>query len=140
MALTLTVGVNSWVTLAEANEYFEGRYRASSAWASLSDATKKQLLISAYNWIQQQASFSISASETSEIVKQAQYETAWYLYEFGEEDEKRRALSGQGVTEFELNNWREKLSEYEFPKFIEDMLDDFYDGKGVNIVEFEREY
>lgn len=140
MALTLTVGVNSWVTLAEANEYFEGKYQASTAWAALTDSVKNQLLVSAYRWIQQQTLFSISASSTAEIIKQAQCEAAWYLYSYGDEDEKRRALSGQGVTEFELDNWREKLSMYAFPGFLSDMLDDYYIGKGARSITFERDY
>jgi len=140
MVLTLTVGLNSWVTLAEANEYFEGSYQASAAWAALTDTVKKQLLISAYRWIQQQVLFSISASSTAEIVKQAQCEAAYYLLTYGDEDEKRRALSGQGVTEFELDNWREKLSKYNFPEFLSDMLDAYYTGKGARLIEFERDY
>lgn len=138
--LVLSVGTNSWVTLAEADLYFEGKYQASAAWSALTDSVKKQLLVSAYRWIQQQVLFTISASSTAEIVKQSQCEAAWYLYSFGEEDEKRRALSGQGVTEFELDNWREKISGYDFPGFLKDMLDDYYDGRGARLVTFEREY
>ena len=138
--LVLSVGTNSWVTLAEADLYFEGKYQASTAWAALTDSVKNQLLVSAYRWIQQQALFSISASSTAQIVKDAQCEAAWYLYSYGDEDENRRALSGQGVTEFELNEWREKLSKYEFPGFLSDMLDDYYTGKGARLVTFEREY
>ena len=138
--LVLSVGTNSWVTLAEADLYFEGKYQASTAWAALTDSVKNQLLVSAYRWIQQQALFSISASSTAQIVKDAQCEAAWYLYSYGDEDEKRRALISQGVTEFELNEWREELSKYEFPGFLSDMLDDYYTGKGARLVTFEREY
>ena len=140
MALSIIPGTNSWVTLAEADAYFEAKYNASDIWAAFTDTVKKQLLISAYNWINQQSIFSISPSSTAEAVKIAQCEAAWYLYSFGTEDEKRRALIGQGVTSFDLSNWSETLSKYQFPSFLSDMLDDFFVGKGGYKVTFSRDY
>jgi hypothetical protein len=140
MAVTIIPGTNSWVTLAEANAYFESKYNASDEWAALTDTVKMQLLISAYNWINQQSIFSISPSSTDEKVKQAQIEAAWYLYKHGEEDEKRRALIGQGVTSFDLSQWSETLSKYEFPRFLSDLLKDFFVGKGGYKITFSRDY
>jgi hypothetical protein len=140
MAVTIIVGTNSWVTLAEANAYFEAKYNVSDEWAALTDTVKNQLLISAYNWINQQTIFSIPAASTAYIVKQAQFEAAWYLYKFGKEDEKRRALIGQGVTSFDLSQWSETLDKYEFPAFITGMLDDFFVGAGGYKVTFTRDY
>lgn len=140
MAVTIIPGTNSWATLAEADEYFEAKYSASAIWAGLTEEVRKQLLISAANWIQQQRIFSISYSSVSEKVKQAQFEAAWYLYNFGAEDEKRRALSGQGVKAFDLLNWSETLSGYDFPKFLQDILDDFYIGAGGYKVTYTRNY
>lgn len=127
--MALTVGTNSWVTVAEADTYFDERFGAS-AWAALPNATKEQLLISAYRWIQAQSLFTIAASSTAEIVKQAQMETAWYMYKYWDQHEDRRALVAQGVTDFKISQFEETLSEVKFPGFISDMLEDFITGGG----------
>ncbi len=121
--MALTVGTNSWVTVAEADTYFLTRWGASD-WAGFSAANKETLLISAYNWIQQQAIFSISPTSTDAKVKQAQYEAAWFLYNYNTEMEKRRALYAQGVKAFEISKFSETLQAPEFPAFIADILED----------------
>ena len=122
--MALTVGTNSWVTVAEADTFFSEKWTAS-AWASLSDSEKESLLISAYRWIQQQLFFSISPASTADIVKQAQMEAAWYMYNFWVEHEKRRALYIQGVTKFKISKFSEDLQGVQFPEFIKAMLDDY---------------
>lgn len=129
--MALAVGTNSWVTVAEADAYFLEKFGAS-AWAALPNATKEQLLISAYRWIQSQTMFTIAASSTLAIVKQAQYEAAWYMYKYWDQHEDRRALVAQGVTDFKISQFEETLSESKFPKFITDMLDDFITGGGFS--------
>ena len=127
--MALTVGTNSWVTVAEADTYFLNRYGASG-WAGFSIANKEILLISAYNWIQQQAIFSISASSTSAKVKQAQYEAAWFLYNYMSSMEERRALYAQGVRSFHISKFSESLQAPEFPVFIATILEDSLTSAG----------
>ena len=47
MTLTLTVGTNTYISLADAETYMEGRYEPSGAWAAASNATKNTLLVTA---------------------------------------------------------------------------------------------
>ena len=126
--MALTVGTNSWVTVAEADAYFADHF-GRSAWAGLANSVKEQLLISAYRWIQQQAIFSISPTSTADAVKQAQYETAWYIYKYFDNHEDRRALITQGVKRFQISKFEEELEEAGFPKFIKDILKDSLVGR-----------
>lgn len=136
--MSLSVGTNSWVTVAEADAYFSDRWLAS-AWAGLANTQKEQLLITAYRWIQAQSFFSIPASSTSVKVKNAQFELAWYIYKFFGETEKRRALYTQGVREFKLSKWEETLEEGGFPDFIMDMLGDEIVNLGHRFPTISRE-
>lgn len=119
----IIVGTNSWVTIIEADAYFDDRFGAS-AWAGFSEPVKSELLISAYRWIQQQSMFTISASASAEKIKQAQYETAWFIYNYFSKYEERRALFASGVRKFKIEQFEEELEEVGFPKFISDLLSD----------------
>jgi len=135
----ITVGVNSWCTIAFADDYFDSKYGAA-AWSPLTDAQKTTLLIHAYNWINQQPSLGISPADTSTIVKQAQCETAWYIYKFFASHEKRRALFIQGVTKFKISQFSEDLQGAGFPLFISGMLDDYLTEIGGTFPVVEREF
>lgn len=125
--MALIVGTNSWVTVAEADTYFATKWGAS-AWATLPNASKESLLITAYNWIQAQSMFTIAPSATDQYIKNAQFETAWYVYKFFDEHEKRRALIASGVTRFQISEFEEDLDRAGFPEFISDMLKDSITG------------
>jgi len=126
---TVIVGTNSWVTIVEADLYLDAKYGAG-AWASLSDVDKAALLISACRWIRNQSIFSIALSSTSQIVKDAQCEAAWYLYKYGEAHWKRTALYASGVRDFQVSKWSETLEEPTFPGNIAAMLSDSITGAG----------
>lgn len=138
--MALTPGTDTWVTLAEANAYFLARWN-STAWTSgtITDPEKEQLLKHAYNWINQQSFFSIDPASTAEIVKQAQCETAWYIYNYFATHEKRRAAQNQGVKSFKIMNFSENYSMAQFPEDIKDMLDDFLTNEGGVFPVIERE-
>jgi hypothetical protein len=138
--MSIIVGTNSWVTLAEANAYFASKYNAATLWATLANAVKEQLLISAYYWIQQQKAFSISPASTAAKVKQAQYEAAWFIYKYGDEYEKRRALSDEGVKSFSISKFSETLDGAQFPAFIADILDGFATGTGGKFPFVQRSF
>jgi hypothetical protein len=137
MALVLTVGTNSWATIAEADAYFEGKFGADT-WSALSTLQKSQLLVTAFNWIRQQSTLAVDATETADIVKAAQYETAWFAYRWMDEYEKRRALSSSGVKSFRALDWSETLGDVKFPQFISDMLIDYATNCGGQIVSVGR--
>lgn len=124
MPPVIIVGVNSWLTIAQADAYFEAKYGAA-AWATLSLLVRTQLLITACRWLRQQASLSIALSDTSQVVKDAQCEAAWFLYSYQASYEKRRALYSSGVKSFRVLDWSESLGEVTFPPFLSDMLTDY---------------
>jgi len=138
--MALTVGVDTWVTLAEANAYFAAKWNATE-WTdgTIIDADKEKLLKNAFNWIRQQSGFSIAATETAEIVKQAQCEAAWYIYKYWDSHEKHAAQDAQGVESFKIMNFSEKLKGVQFPPSISDMLLDYVDNEGGYFPEVERE-
>jgi hypothetical protein len=135
---TVTVGTNSWVTITEADDYLDGKFGAD-AWASLSNTIKTQCLISAYRWIFNYPFFNIPASSTSEAVKSAQIELAWWIYQYYTAYEQRGALIAGGVTDFTLSKWEEKLSEQDMPQVILNFLDDELEGKGGYFPTVSRE-
>jgi predicted P-loop ATPase/GTPase len=132
----IVVGTNSWVTLAEADIYFIDKFNAST-WATLSNTNRIQLLISAYRWIKQQNQFIISS--ISDLLKQAQYETAWYLYKHGDQHDKHQALNAQGVKSFSVSQFSEDIGDVQFPKYIEDMLSDYIEKGNAVIINLHRD-
>lgn len=117
--MPLTIGVNSWVNVAQADDYFVYKYKAD-AWATLTNLIKEKLLISAYRWIN--SLYSLSISIATQKIEDAQCETAWYLYKFNDEHEKRAALHNQGVTSFNVDDFSETLKGAQFPNYIFEML------------------
>lgn len=121
--MSLVIGSNSFVTLAEANSYFAEKYGAS-VWASLTSANKEQLLISAYRWITRSSEVSVPPTATATNVKYAQIELAWYIYCYNEEHNKRSALYSQGVRSFNISKFSETLSQGGLPDIVKDLLKD----------------
>lgn len=89
--------VYGWVTLDEAEDYFETRLNADVWWNSGTD--KIAALVSAYYSIKDSDEFSISDTEDAETVKRAQYEQTIFLLIDGQGLERRRNLIAQGVVE-----------------------------------------
>lgn len=137
--IVLTVGVNSWVTVAEADSYFEAKYGAAG-WTAFTADEKKQLLISAFRWIRSQTIFSIPASSTAQTVKDAQCEAAWFIYKYWTGLEDRRALYASGVRDFEISKFSETLEAQEFPAFIKDLLDGFTVSEGGAFPVVDRDF
>jgi len=124
-APVVIVGVNSWTSIAQADDYFAAKYGAATTWAALSSTEKTQLLLSAARWILQQNIFDLPWSATEEVVRQAQCEAAWFIYSYFGEYEKRRALAAGGVSSFKVMDFSENLGEVTFPAFLESMLADY---------------
>lgn len=125
---TLTVGTNSWVSVAEADTYLDEKFSAGN-WATLAYEAKEQLLITSYRWINAQR-VNIPASSTESNVKYAQIELAWYCYGHLTSHEKRRALYAQGVRDFKLSKFEEKLEKGGIPDFILDLIKEELTGYG----------
>lgn len=130
--MSLTVGVNSWATVAESDSYFADMF-GRSAWVSFSNTEKEQLLITAYRFINQNSNISIPANSTMDKVKYGQFEMSWYLYGYYDTHEERVALYAQGVREFDISKFGEKLEAPDFPSTIWDYFDDFLTTAGGSI-------
>ena len=107
----------SYVSLAEANEYFSDRLRAD-AWAETSDADKDKALAMAAKAIDRQplrgrktetgqalAFPRYPDTEVPEVVKEACCEEALAMLERG--NSQRRKLQQEGVQSFSLGNMSE---------------------------------
>ena len=95
--MTLIIGTNSWVTINEADSYFESRLGASLHWNSATE--KETALITAYNQLKNNSeySFPISIEQITDNMKKAQCEQALFLIEFNSGIERRKSLQAQGV-------------------------------------------
>jgi len=133
---TLTVGINSWVTIVEADSYLDEKYGAS-AWAALADEIKKECLITAYRWINRLTNYSISSVTTK--LKYAQIELAWYVYTYYEPHIKHENLYASGVRDFRISKFTEKLAKPTLPDSVADLLEDYDVYSGGYFPEIERE-
>lgn len=134
--IVLTVGTNTWVTLAEADSYFESRY-GSDAWATLTADNRKKLLISAYQWINSDPAYSISA--VTDKLKKAQLELAWYIYTNYEQHEKHVNLYSSGVRTFRISKFHEDLEKPQMPTIVKDLLDEYNFNSGGYFPTISRE-
>lgn len=117
MAASIVVGTNSWVTLAEANAYFDTRIN-NFEWKKLSSENRKIYLISAFYWLLYDSAILAPASATIDAVKFGQCEAAFFLIKYAEEHEKRDALISSGVKNFDYSKWSEDLTEITKPKSV----------------------
>lgn len=145
--MSLTVGSNSYATVAEADTYLEDRIGASG-WFSLSETTtpggdsKESMLVSAYYWLTGSASLNLPAVSSSSVLKTAQIESALYLLEFYSGLSSRRAKQSQGVESFKLSDRSEKYfvdQPSEIPVHILGLLDD-YSGLGGQVFQLKGQY
>lgn len=118
--MALIIGTNSFVTLTEANNYLDSKFGAGG-WSALPDATKEQLLVTAFRWL---VSLGIAKTSTDENIKWAQIELAWWSYNYLSEYEDRGALLASGVTKFQLSKWEEELSSQGLPTIVKDLIAD----------------
>ncbi len=89
-------------TVEQADQYFVNRFGAGK-WAGLNETTEKiPLLTTANKRIIRSKLLSLPVEPTeeeTEILKEAQAEMAWYLYQHGEDEDARMGLRTQGVVE-----------------------------------------
>jgi len=112
--MAVTVGVDTWVTVAEADAYFARRVGAT-AWAALSSADKEALLVTAFNWLLYDSALALSEGSDHPAIRHAQMEAAWFLLNYREDYERRQALRASGVVSMGTRVWSETLSEVKKP-------------------------
>lgn len=126
--MALTVGVNSWASVAEADAYLETK-AGSEMWFYLDDApatpgadSKETFLVSAFFWLFDDKSFGLSAALTDDKIKRAQIEAALFLMTYRTEFENRQAMIASGVSSFRNSKWSENLGSVNKPQNILDIL------------------
>ena len=121
----MVVGTNSWVSVAEADNYLNQKLNTTS-WAT---ANKEGALVSAFYEIYNDPSLLIPKNSTNEKVKNAQIELAFWLVENITAWNKRKSLQSMGVKEFDIDNVKEVYNKNSsLPTFIDNMLQDFKSG------------
>src|SRR5512138_1808502 len=98
--LVLTVGSNTWATMAQADEYFLGRLNAD-AWNDNVDK-RGPALVSAYRQLSALPEYSFPSTPSTGMIW-AQCEQALFLLAFGDDMDRRDALREAGVSNFSLD-------------------------------------
>jgi len=119
--MAITVGTNSWISLADANTYFESHI-GSSPWDALSDNDKEKYLVTAYRWIYYDNAFNVPASSSETAVKYGQCEAALYLINYYTDMQKHEAIIANGVKSFSYGKRSEELSEIKKPQTVISMF------------------
>lgn len=99
--MSITVGTNSWATVAEADTYFTGRFGVSTLWSGLVTASKEAALITSYKNLMNSGLFSLPV-EGSTLLKEAQCEQSLFLINHQTDMDVRLGLMAQGVVKADL--------------------------------------
>ena len=137
--MSLTVGSNSYVTVAQANTYLQDRM-GTLAWFALEETgapgvtSKEVLLVTAYNWLLGSPTLDLPAVSSETLLMNAQIESALYLLTYYSGIDSRRAKRAQGVESFKLGDRSETFvegSQSEIPSNILGMLMEYSSLGGV---------
>ena len=126
---------NSWVTIAEADNYLNDKFGAS-AW--LLSLEKEALLITAFYEIYTSPGVSIEKISTNERVKWAQIEMAFWLLKHDNDRDVREALQIMGVTSAKADDTQENYNcKFLLPPVVTNLIIDFTTG-GMQIGRIKR--
>jgi len=134
--MALSVGQNSWATIAEGDTYLTDRIDASS-WFDLGDTgspgalSKTALLVSSFHWLIGDGSLLLAPTLTDANVKNAQIEGALFLMKYSAELQAKRAFLSFGGKTFRMSKRWESfdLRGLTIPVHIMGLLRDY---QGVN--------
>lgn len=130
--MSLVVGTNSWVTVAEADTYFT-LHIDGAKWTALTTDDKNKYLVTAYRWIFNNPGINVSATNSTQKVKDGQCQASLFLINYYDEYTKRDALIASGVKDFTYGKRREALSEIKMPSFLLAYFDDYITAGGVSV-------
>ena len=142
--MSLSVGTNSWATIAETDTYLEDRINATD-WFALTESstpgaiTKASILVTAFFWLSNAAELNIAPSVTSATVKNSQAEAALFLLKYFDEYDARRAAISSGLESFIMSKRHEKFNKGNIgiPEYILAMLSDYRVDSGIIILKGE---
>lgn len=144
----LIIGQNSWVTVNEADEYLKVKFN-TAAWFTLASSpnkpgtvAKESLLISAFYWLMSSPEIQLTATLTDINVKNAQIESAWYLYSNGDELFERQKMIEIGLKSFKFSKRQETFiskNEISLPRNILALLSIYQTGTNT-IIQLKGEH
>lgn len=110
--MAIIVGENTWVTILEADAYLTTRI-GTAAWFALPDTagaglpSKELYLIMAFNMLVNHPSYCLDATLTTDDVKNAQTELAFYFVSSYDSFIQQSDIATRGVSSFGLSKWTE---------------------------------
>lgn len=142
----LTVGQNSWATVAEANAYLGDRIGAETFFDLPDDPlapgqeSKASLMVSAFQWIMGCGQFDLSPTMADSFIKNGQIEAALFLHQHYVELNERRAAMYTGLKEFTMGRRREYLDikQLAVPDFIAGFFSSY--SSANELAELKGEY
>jgi len=139
MPSTITTGTNSWVSLADANTYFDDRPNSTDYWVS--GANKNRSILYAYKLLTRSRRFSLPTTAV-QVMKDAQCELCYFLLQHGEDLDIRMGLQAQGILQTGIlrETYKDRDSiEFPFPAVVVDLLSDYDNVRGAYILDVERD-
>ncbi len=139
MAATITVGTNSWETVAEANTFMEGRIRAGEYWTN-GDADNIPALITAYYWLTDSPKFSFPSTVTA-AMKRLQSEMALFLLQHQPDIDLRMGIQAQNVIEAGIvkEKYVMAVMGIPVPPAVADLAYPYFNQHPYYIVDLERD-
>ena len=115
--MSITVGTDSWISLADAETFFASHIGATP-WDALLDNDKEKYLKTAYRWIYYDSAFSAPAASSETAVKYGQCEAALFLINYYSEYDKHEAMTAMGIKSFQYSKRSEDLTEVKKPASV----------------------
>ena len=139
--MSLTPGVNTWISLADANIYFATRVGAHKYWYT--GILKEAALVTAYNQLVSCGLFDFPVS-ISINMKNAQCEMALFLLIHQEDMDSRMGLQAQGVTQAGIVQETydsSKVDGLPIPPMVKSFLKEYIsdDNSSMQITEAQRD-
>lgn len=127
--MSITVGVNSWVTLVEADTHLANKNDVTD-WFDLDDApakdgatSKESFIVEAFFRLLYNAEYTLTESLTTDSVKYAQIEFALFLFKNYTDYTKREAKFASGIKSFTYSKWKETFADnIKIPYYIHGIL------------------
>ncbi len=136
--MSITVGTNSWVTVAEANTYMGDRIKAGDYWTD-GAGDNEDALITAYKWLNA-GKFSFPDTSTQPM-KDAQCEMALFLLQHQPDLDLRMGLQVQGVIAAGVVKERYKDDNYvemPIPPVVQKLLAAYDTDRPIYLINIER--
>ena len=136
--MSLTLGTNTWITLANAELYMATRLGASTFWHTA--IAKEAALVTAYNMLVNCGLFEIP-SEVSANMEQAQCEMALFLLQHGADMDARMGLQAQGVSQAGIvqETYGKEVEGIPLPPIVKQLLKEYLIDSDIQIIAIERD-